>query len=147
VSDVWTERIQAAFPNPARNQPASDEELNAVEARLGNRLPADLRSLLQETNGVKQGDYAYDLLWPAARIQDENTTARTSEGFRFYMPLVNLLFFADAGNGDMFGFAIDAGGAVRNDIYSWDHEDDSRRWAAPDLATFLESFARGKIVT
>jgi hypothetical protein len=147
VSDVWTDRIEAAFPNPARGRPASEEELDAVEASLGNRLPADLRSLLRETNGVKQGDYGYDLLWPAARIQADNMTARTSAAFRAFMPLLNLLFFADAGNGDMFGFAVEAGGDVRDDIYSWDHEDDSREWAAPDLATFLEWFAQGKIAT
>ncbi|MFE4588193.1 SMI1/KNR4 family protein [Streptomyces laurentii] len=58
------------------------------------------------------------------------------------MPFDSLLFFADAGNGDLFALLprID-----RPDVFVWNDEDDSRTWAAPSLATYLEWRSTGQI--
>ena len=34
---------------------------------------------------------------------------------------------------------------VRADIYTWNHEDDSRTWVAPNLETFVTWWTSGKI--
>ncbi len=56
-----------------------------------------------------------------------------------------LLFFADAGNGDQFAYSVTGGAIRREDIYVWDHEDDSRRCVAPSLLRYLEWWLSGKI--
>jgi hypothetical protein len=59
-----------------------------------------------------------------------------------YMPFDPLLFFADAGNGDQFGFVPRDS---RRDAFVWNHEDDSRTWAAPDLSKYLEWWLGGRL--
>jgi hypothetical protein len=56
-----------------------------------------------------------------------------------------LLFFADAGNGDQFAFAVAGGQVRRSDIFVWNHEDDSRTWLAKDLREYLEGWISGRI--
>ena len=58
------------------------------------------------------------------------------------MPFGPLLFFADAGNGDLFALLsrID-----RSDVFAWNHEDDSRTWVAPSLAKYLKWLLTGQI--
>jgi len=63
------------------------------------------------------------------------------------MPFDCLLFFADAGNGDQFAFAILNGESRRDDIFVWNHEDDSRCWVALRLDTFYEGWLTGRITT
>lgn len=57
------------------------------------------------------------------------------------MSFDQLLFFADAGNGDQFAFSM----LGRFDVFAWDHETDSRTNVAPDLATYLEWWLDGRI--
>lgn len=78
------------------------------------------------------------------RIIADNPAFRANTHFaRAYMPFDPLLFFADAGNGDQFAFAITIEGIRRSDVFAWDHENDSRRWVAPSLAKYLEWWLRG----
>ncbi|AAS41993.1 hypothetical protein BCE_3082 [Bacillus cereus ATCC 10987] len=49
------------------------------------------------------------------------------------------------GNGDLFGYSILNGMVQRDDIYVWNHENDSRTWVAPSLKTFMEWWESGKI--
>jgi len=62
------------------------------------------------------------------RIAADNVGFRSNADFReLYMPFDPLLFFADAGNGDQFAFPRTP---PRDEVFVWDHEDDSRRWVA-----------------
>jgi hypothetical protein len=58
------------------------------------------------------------------------------------MPFDSLLFFADTGTGDQFAYPITPTG-IRDDIYVWDHEDDSRRWYAARLEQYLAWWLSG----
>lgn len=116
---------------------ANPDYLQRIESTLEVTLPDALRSLLLQTDGV-EGSYGLGLVWPSARILDDNVMFRTSTDFRqLYMPFDPLLFFGDAGNGDQFAYTIRAG-RVRADIFVWNHENDSRTWIAPDLQRYLE---------
>ncbi|MGW7098865.1 SMI1/KNR4 family protein [Streptomyces sp. NPDC054838] len=76
--------------------------LRRCASRLGHTLPEDLTALLRESNGVED-EYADGLIWSAERITSENLTMREDiELATLYMPFDPLLFFADAGNGDLF---------------------------------------------
>ncbi|MEU9535531.1 SMI1/KNR4 family protein [Streptomyces sp. NPDC048213] len=109
---------------------------------LGHPLPTDLAALLRETNGIED-EYGDGLVWSAEAIATENQNLREdSELAALYMPFTPLLFFAEAGNGDLFALlaTID-----RPDVFTWDHENDSRTWVAPNLATYLDWRLTGRI--
>lgn len=139
---MWTEAV-TALPGTALFQaPASEQSLARCATVLAHSLPADLAALLRESNGI-EGEYGEGLVWSADRIASENQTLRAdAELATLYMPFEPLLFFADAGNGDLFALLprID-----RPDVFVWNHEDDSRTWVAPSLAKYLEWWLTGQI--
>lgn len=139
---MWTELV-AALPGPAVFQAgASEAALDRCAGALGQQLPGDLAALLRESNGI-EGEYGDGLIWSAERIADENLALREDgELATLYMPFDPLLFFADAGNGDLFALLP---GIRRPDVFVWNHEDDSRTWVAPNLATYLEWWLTGRI--
>jgi len=160
---TWRDLIQAAFRNrpgdlpvlPVFNPPALEEALLGAEDLLAVSLPTELRTLLSETNGVKesmelpegQTEIGY-LVWPVERIAEDNLRFRSDPHNRdTLMPFDHLLFFADAGNGDQFAYAVVNGRVQRPYIYAWNHEDDSRKWVAPSLKDFIEWWVSGKIKT
>jgi hypothetical protein len=68
----------------------------------------------------------------------ENEQMRTDAGNRaHYMPFDALLVFGQMGNGDLL-FQPVLTDAIRDDVFLWDHEDDSRRWYAPDVPAALK---------
>jgi hypothetical protein len=141
----WKKYIQTICTQANFSEPAEEQALSAAETHLGMRLPQELRELLAESNGVR-GEYDLDLIWPIERIIADNRLFREDESFRdLYMPFDGLLFFADAGNGDQFAFAVAGGQVRRPDIFVWNHEEDSRTWLAKDLRDYLEGWVSGRI--
>jgi hypothetical protein len=138
---LWREYVKTLDPAAQFHNPASADELARAEHDLSLHLPDDLVTLLTETNGVT-GEYGLGVVWPLERIVTDNLRFRTS--FRdLYMPFDGLLFFADAGNGDQFAFAVKPEGP-RDEVFIWDHEDDSRRWYAASLSTYLKEWLTGE---
>ncbi|AKJ13128.1 cell wall assembly protein [Streptomyces incarnatus] len=135
--------LLATPPGPVVCRPgAAESALRDCAGALGGPLPEDLADLLRAADGI-EGEYGHGLLRPAERIAAENLALRGDPEFATpYMPFEPLLFFGDAGNGDLFAVlaAID-----RPDVFVWNHEDDSRTWVAPDLATCLRWRLTGRI--
>ena len=138
---MWRELIERLDAEATFHPPAMLEQLQAVESRLGVALPAELRNLLLETNGAEVA-YGTGLVWAAEEIAQRNLDMRR-EWQRWewagVMPIDHLLFFGELGNGDLVCFPITAE-RVRNRVFLWDHEDDSRTSSAASLADWL----RGK---
>lgn len=142
----WSERILRWYPKAVFNAPAPAADIEAAERELGTPLPEELKALLRESNGALEHPGGFSIYWPIAEIRDTNLEFRTKEDFKdIFMPFDCLLFFADAGNGDPFAYSVLAGAVRRDDIFVWNHEDDSRTWCAPSLETFLQWWAEGKI--
>lgn len=148
----WHELIERVVPPDKRGEyqitamgpPASPAVLADVEAALNVALPAELRSLLEEMNGVR--DRFSTFILSAEDIQETNLAFRNDTHYpELYMPFDCLLFFAEAGNGDMFAYAVLAGVVRMPDIFVWNHEDDSRCWVAPSLGKFVAGWVTGKI--
>ncbi|ACO30637.1 cell wall assembly protein [Bacillus thuringiensis] len=141
---MWKETIHSISSNLSLKNPATKEELIEIQKCLLVELPNDLSQLLQETNGIA-GEYG-DFIWSVSKIKTENMNMRNIVDFKdLYMPFDCLLFFADGGNGDLFGYSILNGIVQRDDIYVWNHENDSRTWVAPSLEIFMEWWESGKI--
>ncbi|KMN69975.1 cell wall assembly protein [Bacillus cereus] len=142
---MWKDTIHSIPSNLSLKNPATKDELTDIQKCLHVELPNDLYQLLQETNGI-EGEYG-DFIWSASKIKTENMSMRNIVDFKdLYMPFDCLLFFADGGNGDLFGYSILNGKVQRDDIYVWNHENDSRTWVAPSLKTFMEWWESGKMI-
>jgi cell wall assembly regulator SMI1 len=108
---MWHELIERLDAAASFHPPATQEQLQAVESRLGVVLPAELRNLLLETNGAEVA-YGTGLVWPAEEIALRNLDMRW-----------------EWHHGKAEG--------VRNRVFLWNHEDDSRTSFATSLADWL----------
>jgi hypothetical protein len=142
---MWRELVSKHDDSASFATAATSFELAQAAESLGVPFPESLRSVLLESNGI-EGEYGLGLLWPVSRIVSDNLSFRNNPDFReLYMPFDCLLFFADAGNGDQFGFVILDGEVRRDDIFAWNHEDDSRSWIAPHLEAYFDWWMSGRI--
>jgi len=139
---MWRERIAELTNDAEFAEPADLEMVARAQSQLGGELPASLVELLLEANGVS-GEYDLGLVWPLARIIEDNLSFRSNPDFaELYMPFSPLLFFADAGNGDQFAFVQTP---RRDDVFVWNHEDDSRTWVAGSLDEYLQRWLDGTL--
>jgi SMI1-KNR4 cell-wall len=101
--------------------------------------------LYNQTNGV-YGNNGISFIWSIEQLIRENIFLRTIHEQRdFIKPLDTFLFFSDGGNGDLFGYSIVNGSIQNEDIYVWNHEDDSRSVIAISLEEFIKGWIVGEI--
>ncbi|MFJ8350710.1 SMI1/KNR4 family protein [Streptomyces sp. NPDC094153] len=137
---MWKEAAAEALPEVEFRAPVDATALAEAERRLGRGLPAQLTALLMETNGMV-GEYGTDVVWSLDRIVEQNLLFWSPDTFPgLYMPFDPLLFFGDNGGGDQFAFVLTP---ERPDIFVWDHENDSRLWAARELEDYLHRCLAG----
>jgi hypothetical protein len=138
---MWKEAAAEASPDIEARAPVDATALAEAERRLGRSLPVQLTALLMETNGVVD-EYGTEIVWSLDRIVEQNLLFWSPDTFPgLYMPFDPLLFFGDNGGGDQFAFVLTP---ERPDIFVWDHEDDSRLWAARELKDYLDRSLAGE---
>ncbi|MEW1912779.1 SMI1/KNR4 family protein [Kitasatospora sp. NPDC085895] len=131
---MWRELILEAAGDAELGEPAGEEALAAVEAALGQPLPAESAALLRECDGVR-GRSGDDVVRSAERIARDNAEFRAAADFAaLYMPFEPLMFFGDNGGGDQFAFVRTP---PRTEVLVWDHETDSRSLVCYGLAHYL----------
>ena len=134
---------------------ASAGEIADAEARLNARLPASIRSLLLETNGVMDmmaidGGEWFDsmwLLWSVAEIVERNRffRAATDDG-TYARDFRKVVFFADAGSdGVLFGFPVIEDRACARRVAVWNPIMDELDELAPSLEDFLRGWLTATI--
>lgn len=144
---MWTDFLKSLTSSYEFSPPVTSQQIVDAEATLGHSLPKHLKAFYLETNGTYHQENFLNVVWTLEKLVKDNLEFRQNLDFEsLYMPFDNLLFFGELGNGDLFAFAILKDGATR-DIYTWNHEDDSRQWAAGSLKTFFEWLEAGKIKT
>ncbi|WP_310727893.1 SMI1/KNR4 family protein [Streptomyces sp. N2A] len=134
LSIMWRQVVQEVFPEAGFHEPTQASEIVEAEKRLGRSLPAELKQLLLESNGVIGRTYV-DTVWTMDQIVKQNLLFWSDASFaQLYMPFDALLFFGDNGGGDQFAFVQKP---ERPDVFVWEHESDSRRWVANNLRDYL----------
>jgi Protein involved in beta-1,3-glucan synthesis len=142
---MWIEFFNSFVDYCNFKKPVTQSDFIDVEKELNVTLPGDLKSLLCESDGV-EAEYRIDLIWSLEKIRSENLLFRKSDDFKeLYMPFDCLLFFGDAGNGDQFAYSTQNGELFSEEIYVWNHEDDSRTLLAPSLKEFVQEWLDGSI--
>ncbi|MGF9947197.1 SMI1/KNR4 family protein [Priestia megaterium] len=140
---MWKDLIQNTSTECVFGEPASLEDIAAFEKLFNIQIPDELKTLLGETNGTTNSN-GCPLIWSTEQIIRENLNL----GERIedtYILFNNLLFVADAGNGDMFGYSTSEGFIKQNNIYIWNHESNRRNQVATSLKEFVEGWISGKL--
>ncbi|MFC5603529.1 SMI1/KNR4 family protein [Sporosarcina koreensis] len=144
---MWKDYISAISKEYSFKQPASNREITQINEVLSVELPKKLLELFSETNGVFDS-FNFPLIWSTSQIVKDNSFFRNFKDYKdIYMPFDHLLFFSDNGCGDLFGYRILNGSIQTEDIYVWNHEDDSRMWVASSLELFIKGLITGEITT
>jgi len=139
---MWLDYLDSISKECQFEAPATEREILSIKKELNIDLPVKLADLYHQTNGI-YGNYGISFVWSIEQMVKENLFFWTLHEHKDTMKsLVTFLFFSDAGNGDLFGYLIVNGEIQTEDIYVWNHEDDSRRV----IASSLEEFIRGWIV-
>lgn len=98
----WKNYIRNISEEYHFKDPATRAAVDQIKEELHVQLPDKLVELFNETNGVYH-ELGYALIWSVDQIIKENLSLRNFEKHKdIYMPFDHLLFFADAGNGDLF---------------------------------------------
>jgi hypothetical protein len=143
---AWKQLLEKVLPDAKFHPPATVNEIVEIEKECHVTLPEDLTALLLEVNGVSDGEFGYAHLWSSERIIKENMWLHGDDIGVCSPAFTSVLFFADAGNGDNFGFQFDDQGRIASpDVYVWDHEEDSIRVIAPTLAQFVQGWFSGEL--
>lgn len=144
---MWKDYIDSISKEYSFKSPASSAEIIQIIDDLNVELPKKLFDLYSETNGVYDR-FNCPLIWSTSQIIKDNLYFRNFEGYKdIYMAFDHLLFFSDNGCGDLFGYKILNGSIQAEDIYVWNHEDDSRMWVASSLEVFIKGWILGEITT
>ncbi len=142
---MWKEYLLSISKECQFKAPATEADIFPIKRDLNIDLPKKLADLYKETNGVF-GIYGISFIWSTEQMVKENLFFRAiqkqSDSMR---SLDTFLFFSDAGNGDLFGYSIENGSIQNDEIYVWDHEDDSRRVIASSLEEFIKGWILGEI--
>lgn len=120
------------------NPPADEEQIREAEKFLGAEFPIELKRLLSELNGD-----CY-LLLSSENIVRYNKTVREGLG-EVYEGLENLLFFAENGCGDYWGYRIADGVVDDSEIILWDHETNETTPAAKNLSDLINKYYSDEI--
>lgn len=140
---MWKNYISEIVGDAQFNAPVTEKELRSIKEELNIELPNPLIELYDETNGVEGPYYSY--IWSTEILIKENLSVWSIEELENYKKPDNLLFFVDAGNGDLFGYLIINGKVESEDIYVWNHENSSQRVVAPTLKEFIKGWYGGGI--
>jgi len=142
---MWKDYLISISKECQFKAPATEADISLIKRELDIYLPKKLADLCKETNGVF-GKYGISFIWSTEQMVKENlffwAIHKQIDSMR---SLDTFLFFSDAGNGDLFGYSIENGSIQNDDIYVWNHEDDSRRVIASSLEEFIKGWILGEI--
>jgi cell wall assembly regulator SMI1 len=141
---IWHDLIRDLEPAAEFSRPVSEARLSAAELRLGVELPEQLRSLLSESDGVA-GEYGLGLVWSLDRIVNDNRQLRAAEDRTRSNVSHEVLFFGDAGDGELFGHPIARTGEVSDRVVVWNPIEDSRTLVADGLRDYIERWLSGTL--
>lgn len=142
---MWRELIDSLESTAQFAAGTSEAQLIELSKELGIALSADLKALLSETNGV-QDQYGFCIIWSADEIVRYNQEMRTFPQYnQSNTSFADLLFFADAGNGDRFALPLLREEVQQGPVFAWDHEDGTSKEVALSLQSYMEEWLSGRM--
>ena len=120
------------------NPPATDADIQAAEARLGVRFPAEYRELLRLADGAEADDREFDslLLYGTEALDERNATWETFA----YAP--GFLAIGDTGGGDVLAISLSSEPAAVSIVDSGAMSPECMEELAPSLKAWLADGCR-----
>lgn len=134
----WRDRILLCFPDAKINPPALPGQIEKIEKELNRLLPDSLKSALKEADGFSDHTGACIIENLSFLVSDNLDLWSYTD---LYMAPTSMLAFGGPGNGDRYFFPILPNNDYKDEVYIWDHEDDSRTWVAQSLRDLLYRLA------
>lgn len=156
---MWRELIEAMTadvqpigdldPGPDFFPGVTSEQLDEVEHELGLHLPAPLRELLGESNGVLV-EFGQHLIWNTDELVEHNRLPqdllREGQAYRSSQIRQRLFFFGDAGvDGIRFGFPITVDSQMSEQVFAWYPIGDEQVHKASSLRDYIESWLSSRL--
>lgn len=128
-------------------EPIKKHELEQIEKTLGVTLSGQLLELLEESNGIKDNRFGDFLVGSSSEIIElHNLNLGFSEQAGITLPHV-ILFFANNGCGEYFGFRIKEGKIADGKVGVYYPLDNDFRIVAPDFKTWAIEWYSGILTT
>ena len=132
-------------PFAALQSPCPKEALTKAEKAVGYSFPADLKTLLSETNGDRW------LLLSAEEIVQNvlsfrNCLAQAPDDEKaLWREAAAFLPIATNGCGDYYGYRVFQNVVDQGQLVLWEHESFECRYAADDIADLIEKYYTDRI--
>lgn len=147
---MWRELIQSYTQNGVLTGPASDSEIEWVEGTLEAKMPASLRALLRESDGLAvrlslpgEGDEVKSVVWSTDEMISQNLELRVNDPIHGKDKTYPYLFFASETNGDPMAFVVENGQAKDAPIVVLSHDNRwEKRTRDTDLRGYIEAFLK-----
>ena len=142
---MWIELVQSVCSEYSVGEPADEGAISDANNALLISPPSELKSLWLEADGIL--DKYGDGIWSVEETIQQNLDLWSyPDQNDLYMSFGSMFCFAGAGNGDLYFFPIQGDGKInRADIFLWNHETDSREWAAANLQQFVKAWFSGSL--
>lgn len=125
--------------------PISQKQLEQLESELGVKMSGDLLEALQQTNGIRdKGDFY--LYTSEGMIEKYLDHLEFLKDLEFEAPC-KILFFADNGCGEGFGFKISHGIIETEEVGVYYPIENAFRIVAPDFRTWVKEWYSGDLGT
>jgi|GEM_PF-3550669 hypothetical protein len=144
---MWRELVQDYSSEGVFANPATESELEWVEGSLDIKMPASLRALLRESDGMAlkirlpgEGDEVRTLVWSTDEMLSQNLELRAQDALHGKDAAYPYFFFARETNGDPMAFPVKDGQAQESPIVVLSHDHRwERRTRDTDLRGYVEA--------
>lgn len=136
-------RTDTEIPEWQYSPGVENTKFKEFEEEFSFPIPRDLKALYRETNGLFlsfQEEFSFQIFPKFDELVRTNRIFRGRD-YSCYMPFEHLLLFCALPNGDWFAFAKNSDGTIRDEIYLWEHETDSRLFVFYSLSQLIEKFS------
>jgi len=142
----WLELFNGFNEDITFFDPIADDELNKIKEATGTEVSGDLLNLLLQTNGIKDNRFGDYLVYDSDRIIEHYKLCLDyfkPSKFAYSRPL---LFFADDGCGNYFGYEVKGNQIISPQIIFFSPiEPDKLRIVASDFSTWATEWYTGKL--
>ena len=142
----WIELFESLDENASTSEPAKDFVVEQIKEQTGTEISGQLLELLMQTNGIinkRFGDY---LVYSYDRIIECHELFNTHYPRDENELLQSLLFIADDGCGDYFGYVVSGGKIETEEIGVYYPITNEYKIVAPSLREWAIEWYSGKLV-
>ena len=127
--------------------PITEDELSGINLKTGTTVSGDLLSVLKQTNGIVDRRFGEYIVYSSDMIIERHRLHLDFLKVVNTSPPYDYLFFADNGCGECFGFMVQEGQIISDQVGVFYPIDNEFRVVAPDFLTWMNEWYTGRLAT